>query len=110
MKSQWFATRPTVERMRNFFGDLLCECKSLDFVRVPVTTPDATMQISGERADQRHQFGPRHHPVHLVQELALARSLGRQVQAQISLLHGSRRRSSHASGEAQIGPSYADLP
>ena len=46
MKSQWFATSPTVERMRNFFGELLCECESLDFVRLAMTTPDTTMEVS----------------------------------------------------------------
>jgi hypothetical protein len=71
---------------------------------------ETLLAFGRERGNQRHQFSPRHHPVHLVQELALARSLGRQVQAQVSLLHGSRRRSSLAFDEARIGPSYADHP
>ncbi len=53
---------------------------------------------------------PRYHPVHLVQKHALARSLGRQDQSQVSLLHGSRRLGRHASCEARIGPSCAEHP
>ena len=33
--------------MRNFFSDLLCECESLDFIRMAMTTPDANMEVSG---------------------------------------------------------------
>ena len=42
------------------------------------------------RRDQRHQLGPGHHQVHLVQELALARPLGLALEsafAQAQLLH-----------------------
>ena len=53
---------------------------------------------------------PRYHPIHLVQKHALARSLGRQDQSQVSLLHGSRRLGRHASCEARIGPSCAEHP
>lgn len=44
---------------------------------------------------RRHQFNerrPRHHAFHLREKLPLARALGRQVQAQISLLHGLDRK------------------
>ncbi|MCY1245058.1 hypothetical protein D9M72_581710 [compost metagenome] len=33
------------------------------------------------RFDNLHQRAPRHHPIHLIEELALARLLRRQVQA-----------------------------
>jgi hypothetical protein len=62
------------------------------------------------RQYQRHQFAPWNHPVHLVEELPLARSFGRQIQSQISL--------SHAKIVAVVGlfwqlnscMIYADLP
>ncbi|OTP74118.1 hypothetical protein PAMC26577_16640 [Caballeronia sordidicola] len=41
------------------------------------------------RRYQRHQFGPRNHTVHLVEELSLTRSFGRQIQSQISLFHST---------------------
>ncbi len=63
-----------------------------------------------EHGADRNQLSPRHDQIHVVEKLALARSLGRQVQTQISLLHGSYRRSSDAVAKAQIGPSYAERP
>ena len=33
-------------RMRNFFGDLLCECDSVEFERIALTTPDSAMVVS----------------------------------------------------------------
>lgn len=33
--------------MRTFFGHLVCECESVSLVCYPITTPDATMEISG---------------------------------------------------------------
>ena len=32
--------------MRNFFGDLLCECESVKFERIALTTPDSVMAVS----------------------------------------------------------------
>mgnify|MGYP000158457948 CR=1 FL=1 len=32
--------------MRNFFGDLLCECDSVEFERIALTTPDSVMVVS----------------------------------------------------------------
>jgi hypothetical protein len=65
------------------------------------------------RLDQRDQLGPRHDALHLVEELALARSLGRQLQPEIGLLHRfmhfkSVSESSHRFGA--VRSSYADLP
>jgi len=47
----------------------------------------ATLSFRGIGRNQGHQRNPRHHTFHLRQELALARALGRQVQAQVRLLH-----------------------
>ena len=47
---------------------------------------------------------------HLGQELALARSLGRQVQAQIGLFHGSNRRFSITPRQADLHGGFADHP
>ncbi len=33
--------------MRDFFGELLCECLSFDLVRLAVTAPDERMEITG---------------------------------------------------------------
>ena len=35
--------------MRDFFGNLHCECLSFELVLVPVTTPDHLMEITGHR-------------------------------------------------------------
>lgn len=43
----------------------------------------------GRMSYQIHQCCPRHDAFHLCEEVPLARSLGRQVQAQIGLFHGS---------------------
>lgn len=32
--------------MRNFFGDLLCACNSVEFERIAFTTPDSVMMVS----------------------------------------------------------------
>lgn len=32
--------------MGNFFGDLLCECDSVEFERIAFTTPDSVMVVS----------------------------------------------------------------
>lgn len=32
--------------MRNFYGDLLCDCDSVEFVRIALTTPDSVMVVS----------------------------------------------------------------
>ena len=48
-------------------------------------------RLGGVRCNQRHQLGPRHHEVHLVEELALARPLGLALEsalAQAHLFHG----------------------
>jgi len=39
------------------------------------------------RLDQGSELVPRHHALHLIEKLALARALGTQLKAQISLLH-----------------------
>ena len=31
--------------MRTFFGELACECESLDLVRYPMTGPDTVMEV-----------------------------------------------------------------
>src|SRR5471032_2915314 len=49
----------------------------------------ASLTFGCMRRHQRHQFGPRNHTVHLVEELPLTRSLGRQIQSQISLFHST---------------------
>jgi hypothetical protein len=38
-------------------------------------------------SDEFHQRVPRHHAIHLFQELSLSRLLGRQIQAKSELLH-----------------------
>jgi hypothetical protein len=60
--------------------------------------------------DQCNQLNPRHHAVHLVEEHALARALGRQVQSEVGLLHGSDRRWLGEGLQARPGAIYADLP
>lgn len=32
--------------MRNFYGDLLCECSCVEFEPIALTTPDSVMVIS----------------------------------------------------------------
>ena len=32
--------------MRNFYGDLVCECDSLEFERIALTTPDCAMVVT----------------------------------------------------------------
>jgi|GEM_PF-2612392 len=32
--------------MRNFYGDLVCECASLEFERIALTTPDSAMVVT----------------------------------------------------------------
>ncbi|MDQ2735193.1 MAG: hypothetical protein M3Y55_09450 [Pseudomonadota bacterium] len=32
--------------MRNFFGDVLCECQSIDLLRLALTTPDESMEVT----------------------------------------------------------------
>lgn len=32
--------------MRNFYGDLLCECESVEFERIALTTPDSAMVVT----------------------------------------------------------------
>jgi hypothetical protein len=39
------------------------------------------------RFNQRHEFVPRHHAFHLIQERALARAPVRQVKVQVGLFH-----------------------
>lgn len=42
-----FAPREGVAlSMRDFFGDLVCECSSLEFERIALTTPDSVMQVT----------------------------------------------------------------
>lgn len=53
---------------------------------------------------QFHQCGPWHHAVHLFQELALSRSLGRKIQPEVSLLHSLDVRSAH------LPRLYAEVP
>ena len=66
------------------------------------------------RRDQRHQLGPGHHQVHLVQELALASPLGLALESaptQAQLLHGvtvSHR--AMAAGVLQTFPSSKTPP
>src|SRR5258706_15769572 len=62
------------------------------------------------RRDNLPQRRPRHHAFHLFQELALARLLGRQVQAKSELLHGQDRRWPGAITQRGSALSYAALP
>jgi hypothetical protein len=32
--------------MRNFYGDLVCECNSVEFERIALTSPDSVMVVS----------------------------------------------------------------
>ncbi len=32
--------------MQTFYGDLVCECESLEFERIAMTTPDTAMVVS----------------------------------------------------------------
>ena len=51
----------------------------------------AGLRSGAVRLDQRHKLRPRHNAVHLVEELALARLLRRQLQTQVRLLHAGDR-------------------
>lgn len=46
--------------MRNFFGDLFCECDSVELKRIALTTPDSVMAVSHVLVTcvylQRHLF------------------------------------------------------
>jgi hypothetical protein len=70
----------------------------------------ARLALGRVRLDQSLKLGPRHHALHLRQELALARSLRAQVQTQVGLLHGSARHASIRSAQAELLGGYADLP
>lgn len=58
------------------------------------------------RWDQRR---PRHHTVHLVEELALGRSLRRQFQHKVGLPHGSDPRYRFSTRQAHSGVNFADV-
>jgi hypothetical protein len=61
---------------------------------------------------RRHQLDqriPRHHSLHLRQELMLARALGRQIQSQIGWLHALNRRNSSTARQADLPGVCADL-
>lgn len=60
------------------------------------TAAETLLAFGGVRRHQFDQRRPWHHTLHLREELPLARALGRQVQAQIGLLHGSDRK--HVAG------------
>lgn len=62
------------------------------------------------RLDQRDQLRPRHNPIHLVEELALARLLGRQLEAQVRLFHTSDRATSRPDAPLGSVRGFADAP
>lgn len=66
--------------------------------------------VRGMRRHQRHQFRPRDHAVHLVQELPLASALGHQVESQARLLHGSACRWKAQVMRMSRDVQFADLP
>ena len=63
----------------------------------------AAFAFGHERRDLRHQVGPRHHPVHLVEELPAARALRRRSQSRLlcfmgSMVSGNQASAKHMSG------------
>ena len=70
----------------------------------------ASSALRGKRRYQRNQVGPRYDAVHLVEKLALARSLQRQAQSEIGLLHGSGRRCIGTIRQASSLPTCAEQP
>jgi hypothetical protein len=57
-----------------------------------------------------HEHRPRHHAVHLLQELALARLLRRQVQAECKLVHGFDAFGNHGLNSCKSRAGFAELP
>lgn len=49
--------------MRDFFGELLCECQSFNLVRLALTTPDERMEISALLVSCVDCSGAFHEPV-----------------------------------------------
>jgi hypothetical protein len=70
----------------------------------------ARLALTAVGCHHRHQVIPRHDAIHLRQELPLARALGAQVQAKVSLLHGSDRRLNFTLLQARLSGGLADLP
>lgn len=70
----------------------------------------ATSAVGHERADQHHQFRPRHHGVHLFEERPPARALARLTQSQTRLLHAPHSLSRSACPVADLPWGYADFP
>ena len=64
----------------------------------------------GVRFDDLDQRAPGHHPIHLVEKLALARLLGRQVQAQAELIRGVACLEIMALDHARPGPVLQTIP
>jgi hypothetical protein len=64
----------------------------------------------GMRRHDLYQHRPRHHAVHLLEELALARLLRRQVQAEGKLVHGFNAFGNHGSCSCKGRAGFAELP
>jgi hypothetical protein len=66
------------------------------------------------RFDQGTVLGPRHHALHLLEKLALARALGTEIKTQIGLLHriGSAAVSVFTSAKQPVRPwtGFAEIP
>ena len=70
----------------------------------------ATLAFGHEWGDLRHQVRPRHHPVHLIEELPTARALRRRSQSKAALLHGLYGLSQSGWRQAHARVVYADHP
>jgi hypothetical protein len=68
----------------------------------------ACLALTGVGRHHRHQISPRHHAVHLGQKLTLAP--GAQVQARVSLSHGSDRHFNFSPRQARLPGGFKALP
>ena len=62
------------------------------------------------RGDQAHKLCPWDYGLHFLQKLPLARSLGREVQAQIDLIHDHNARITFVPAQSGFPGSYAEFP
>ena len=71
---------------------------------------EATTTLTRAGLDHLYQCHPRHHLVHLVQELALARAFGRQIQPEAQLLHDGDAFGDHEGNSCKRRAGFADFP
>jgi hypothetical protein len=70
----------------------------------------ASLRTRAVWLDDLHQRGPRHHTLHLFQQLALARLLDRQVLVQSDLLHGVPAVAGHGLNSCKRRTCFAHFP